>query len=104
MNRTISCFSGRVHSPLAFSARPRQSATARTGEILCGDLARLKPKRARSGEAPDARTSLCTYCHAPLAPGTQAKFDLSPLFTTAIAFARLSLSPKGRGWRAKRAG
>jgi hypothetical protein len=24
--------------------------------------------------------SLCTYCHAPLAPGTQAGFDLSPLF------------------------
>jgi hypothetical protein len=24
--------------------------------------------------------SLCTYCHAPLAPGMQAEFNLSPLF------------------------
>jgi hypothetical protein len=24
--------------------------------------------------------SLCTYCHAPLAPETQVGFDLSPLF------------------------
>jgi hypothetical protein len=39
-----------------------------------------KPKRARSGGAPDAQMSLCTYCHAPLAPAMQAEFDLSPLF------------------------
>src|ERR1700722_258652 len=27
--------------------------------------------------------SLCTYCHAPLAPRMEAEFDLSPLFTGA---------------------
>ena len=42
-----------------------------------------KAKRARGGEAPDARMSLCTYCHAPLAPEMQAGFDLSPLFAGA---------------------
>src|SRR5580658_6692950 len=40
----------------------------------------LECKRARSAGAADARTSLCTYCHAPLAPGMQAIFALSPLF------------------------
>src|ERR1700722_2064978 len=36
--------------------------------------------------------SLCTYCHALLAPGTQAGFDLSPLFT---GVARME-APTGR--------
>jgi hypothetical protein len=103
MNRWIAPVSGGRIPGLLFLPH-RDNRPPRTDEILCGDLARLKPKRARSGGAPDARTSLCTYCHAPLAPGTQAEFDLSPLFTRTIAFARLPLSPKGRGWRAKRAG
>jgi hypothetical protein len=33
--------------------------------------------------------SLCTYCHAPLAPGTPAEFDLSPLFRGAPSRAPL---------------
>src|ERR1700693_2166185 len=38
---------------------------------------KTRPKRS----AADARTSLCTYCHAPLGPEMQAAFNLSPLFT-----------------------
>ena len=36
--------------------------------------------RGRNRRAADARMSLCTYCHALLAPETQAGFNLSPLF------------------------
>ena len=46
---------------------------------LRGALALEKQTRPKR-RASDARMSLCTYCHAPLAPGTQAEFDLSPLF------------------------
>ena len=53
----------------------------------CRDLALEKAKRARSGGAADARMSLCTYCHAPLAPGAQAGFNLSPLFRGASIMA-----------------
>src|ERR1700722_5681855 len=49
--------------------------------------------RARSGGAADARMSLCTYCHAPLAPETQAGFDLSPLFTGAPVMADRRVTP-----------
>src|SRR5262245_52490863 len=48
-------------------------------EKQCAGRAFLKSKRARSGEAPDARTSLCTYCHAPPAPQTQAESNLSAI-------------------------
>src|SRR3984957_4982660 len=53
----------------------------------------LKAKRARSGGAPDAPRSLCTYCHALSAPGMQAGFDLSPLFTGAPIMATRLVSP-----------
>jgi hypothetical protein len=38
-----------------------------------------RPKRL----VPDAQMSLCTQCHAPPAPGTQAVFNRSPLFRDA---------------------
>jgi len=41
--------------------------------------------------------SLCTYCHAPPAPGTQAEFDLSPLFRGARNAGRISAADKKAG-------
>jgi hypothetical protein len=55
----------------------------RRNHALCGGLAHLKSKARPKRWAPDAPMSLCTYCHAPLGPGTRAEFNLSPLFTAA---------------------
>jgi hypothetical protein len=45
-------------------------------------LRRVKSKPRPKRWPPDARMSLCTYCHAPLVPEGQAAFNLSPLFSS----------------------
>ena len=66
--------------PSLFVGFVDESGRGRTKSRPSRRLACLKPKRARSGGAAGARMSLCTYCHAPLARGMQARFHLSPLF------------------------
>src|SRR5580693_10620594 len=75
-----------------YNARPcageRKAAGARTMGINGITMRRTMEtmrfeKQSAPEAAPDARMSLCTYCHAPLAPAMQAEFDLSPLFAGA---------------------
>src|ERR1700693_2300228 len=70
-------FTGRRCAPNTGTGSPRSSRGQAFAEHA---LARLKSKTRPRRWAPDARMSLCTYCHAPPAPGKQAGFDLSPLF------------------------
>jgi len=59
----------------------QQSANAdQRNHVVCR-LARPKSKTRPRRWAPDARMSLCTYCHTRLARETQAQFDLFTLFT-----------------------
>jgi hypothetical protein len=57
-------------------ARAYESADGAVREAGSAVKAKSRPKRPS-----DARMSLCTCGHAPFAPGMQAEFNLSPLFT-----------------------
>src|ERR1700722_10193281 len=76
------CFGQAALTASCFGDRDNRQARATNPRPL-RDLARLKSKTRPKRSAADARMSLCTYCHAPLAPETQAEFSLSPLFTGA---------------------